>query len=432
MYTNYLNPTFDYFGFTYDAPPTIYLAIAWILSLLPGLWMPLNIARPSQVAYWILYVTVIIPSMFVPLYVRLETPAELCELMIIIFCGFTITGLSYVFPLFGFRAPRISHHTFWWCFALISLGSIAWILAVFRNNLSVVSFLDIYDLRSGADDLMQSSLVGYAVMWLSSAIAPFLMGWGLYHKRLTLFLTGALGQVLVYSCVGTKASITSIVFMAAIFVLLRVGRSPFGLKLIWGLLGLGITLSIFGGVNSVNPGLLKSLLLFLVFMRTLSINGLATAQYYDFFLRNPVTYFSHVKVINAFVSYPYSQPIGVEVGAFYSGDPSLDATAHFWASDGIAGMGLLGILLVSVLCCFVFWGLDSLAQHHPPHLAALVLSFEAFNLANINLFTTLLSGGLGLLALCLYFAPRGLPTVNVEGNGTRALARVPRPAPNAV
>jgi hypothetical protein len=33
----------------------------------------------------------------------------------------------------------------------------------------------------------------------------------------------------------------------------------------------------------------------LVFMRTFGNSGLTTAWYHDFFLRNPVTYYSHIK-----------------------------------------------------------------------------------------------------------------------------------------
>jgi hypothetical protein len=61
LYVSWLYPEFGYFGFDYNAPETGYLGLAWTLSLLPTLWMPRAIARPSQLAYWVLYLTVLIP-----------------------------------------------------------------------------------------------------------------------------------------------------------------------------------------------------------------------------------------------------------------------------------------------------------------------------------------------------------------------------------
>ncbi len=70
MYEYYLYPSWDYFGFHFEPPPWPYLVLAWALSVTPTLWMPVKLTRPSQLAYWVLYITVFIPSMFVPLYAR--------------------------------------------------------------------------------------------------------------------------------------------------------------------------------------------------------------------------------------------------------------------------------------------------------------------------------------------------------------------------
>src|SRR6266852_9322580 len=50
MYENYLYPNWDYAGFHYYPPPAIYLALGWLLSATPSLWMPMRLTRPSQYA----------------------------------------------------------------------------------------------------------------------------------------------------------------------------------------------------------------------------------------------------------------------------------------------------------------------------------------------------------------------------------------------
>ncbi len=405
MYINYLYPVFGYYGFDYNPPATKYLALAWGLSLLPSLWMPLTLTRASQLAYWILYITVLIPCMVVPIYAEVGTPAETAVLMVTLFAGFAITGLGYLVPLMPLGSPNISSSFFWKLFASIALGLTVWVYLVFRHTLNIVSFGDVYDVRFGADDLIEGTKVSYALMWLSGAINPFLMAWGFFYKRPWMVVGGVLGQPLIYSSLGTKGSISSVLFISAFYFLLKPGRIPFALKLSWGvalLLG-GLCLSYVWAGGSAGP--VQSLLLFLILMRTFGTPGLTVAQYYDFFQRNPLTHMSHVSVVNWFIPYPYANFLGLEVGYAYSGDPTYDATANLWAFDGLASFGLPGVLLISVFCALVFWMLDSAAQKHEQRFAALVISYAAYNLANISIFTSLFSGGLFLLIVFLYLAP---------------------------
>ncbi len=143
-----------------------------------------------------------------------------------------------------------------------------------------------------------------------------------------------------------------------------------------------------------------------------------TGWYYDFFQTNPHTYFSHVRGVNWFVHYPYQRSVALEIGSVYIGPNDADPTAHFWATDGIGGLGLMGILLVSLLCSIVFWSLDSASQRHDPRLAALVTTYAAYNIANISIFTSLFSGGLALLILLLYFMPPQAQQDSVSEPGT--------------
>ena len=404
VYLKWLYPFFGYYGFENSYPKVGYLVLAWGLSVVPAVWMPIRLKRPSQLIYWLLYLTVFIPSMFVPLYVGLQDATEVATLMATLFAGFAITGVSYYLPLLRFHPPSISSRAYKRLAIGVVAGLVLWVCVVFRGNFRIVSFADVYDLRLAADDIMEGSSVHYAVMWLSAVIGPFLMAGGIVRKRVSMFLAGVLIQVFVYSTMGAKSVIVSIVVVPVLAFILRDKGASFGLKVSWSCALLTLILYLgrsFGGSESLFFWLFS-----LVFMRTFGITGLNTAWYHDFFLRNPQTYYSHIKGVSWFVIYPYNNPLGIEVGTFYSGDPTLDANAHFWATDGLAAWGLLGILVVSVVCTLVFWVLDSTAKGHDLTLTALMVSFVAMNLANISLFTSLLSGGLGFLILFLYFAPR--------------------------
>lgn len=427
MYVHWLTSAFGYFGFDYIPPMSGSLYVAWILALLPALWMPIRLLRPSQLAYWVLYVTVFIPSMFVPLYAGLTARSEILYLLITMFAGFALLGANNILPLARIRPPRLTPVSFWTITLLVGVALAAWVVFLFRGNLQIVSLLDVYDVRGAADDLLDGTKGNYALMWLSGALNPLLMAYGLFQKRLIFVVAGIFGQLLVYSSLATKGSILSIAFILGFYVLLKGDKGSFGLKLALGasVLGACLCLSYWLAGGDNNP--IYSTILFVVFMRTLSSPGLLTAQYYDFFSFHSLTHYSHVTGVNWFTTYPYANPIGVEVGSFYSGDPTLDASAHFWATDGIAAWGLLGVLLISVFCAILFWCLDSAAQNHDPRFSALAISYAAYNLANISIFTSLLSGGLSLLILALYFMPRQCPP---EETRTPQCARLQlRPAP---
>ena len=160
-----------------------------------------------------------------------------------------------------------------------------------------------------------------------------------------------------------------------------------------------------------------------VLLRTLGVPGLLTDQYYEFFRANPLTYLSHVKVLNLFAPpYPYETHILFVIGEYFYDNPELTANAHFWASDGLVAFGLPGVLVVSLLCAGVFYVLDSAAARQHTGQVALTLLVSGVTLSNLNLFTTFFSGGLfAFIVLCWFSRP-----VSAEGpehSGRRTVRR---------
>lgn len=402
-YVHFVSESYSSYGFDYQPVPDFYLVLAWILAILPSLWMPIKLRRGSQLGYWVLYLTVVIPSMFIPLFAGLNKPDEIVPLMLTMCAGTAVLGAGYLFPLHRFRAAKISPKAFSTGFAILAVLTTLAIVVSFWGNMHLVSFDEIYDLRDNAQD-MGGSFLNYALMWSYGAVYPFLIGWGLYHRKWLLFLTGCLGQVLVYSCFGTKASLLSIIFIAGIYLLFRRGRGPFALKLVWGVAAILLVLVVVFLAEGEEPDLATQMLMFLVMFRSFGLSGLLTGQYYNFFRHNPHTLFSHLKVVNWLVHYPFHYPLGTEIGYYYYG-ALVDTTAHFWATDGIAALGLPGILVASALCALLFWLIDSAAARHDPRFVGLVTFYGTYSLANLSLFTTFLSGGLGLLILTLYALP---------------------------
>src|SRR5690348_14780844 len=113
IYINFLSVNFDSYGFEYYKSAAPYLPLSWILSLLPTLWMPIRLTRPSQLLCWMIYLTVYVPSMFIPLLASLDPPADTCRLMLILFLGFSIISATYRLPLVPLKFARVSKEQFW-------------------------------------------------------------------------------------------------------------------------------------------------------------------------------------------------------------------------------------------------------------------------------------------------------------------------------
>src|ERR1700691_4553321 len=193
VYVQYLFPTFGYLGFEFYPPSPGYLALAWVLSLFPALWMPVELTRPSQLAYWVLYISVFIPSMFVPLYAQMEPAGEVAVLMLVLFLAFWVVSFSYRLPLWRTRPARVSSRSLWKGLSVLSGFLALWLIVVFWNNLQIVAFADVYDLRNASNDVTGDA-TDFAFMFLTGAINPLFMAYGLFYRRYRLFFWGAAGQ----------------------------------------------------------------------------------------------------------------------------------------------------------------------------------------------------------------------------------------------
>ncbi|MEO8425612.1 MAG: hypothetical protein ABI651_00735 [Verrucomicrobiota bacterium] len=281
-----------------------------------------------------------------------------------------------------------------------------WLYFQFRGRFQFVGFDRVYEVRLDAMDLTQNTFAGYAWMWLSGAINPCLISYGLYFRRRSMILAGCAGQIFIYGMIAMKGVLLSIFVIPLCYVALSRRNAQFGKHLVWGTAALFVFLNLLNaelGVDYEGPALWPSVL---VLMRTFGVPGLSTAAYHDFFTDHPHTYWSHVKGVNLLIQYPYQRPIHMEVGTFMSGEENLSANAHFWCQDGITALGLPGIIVASLLFVLIFWVFDSLAATHDIKLTGALTSVAAMNFSNASLFTSSFSGGLFLLMLLLYWMPR--------------------------
>ena len=407
-YEQWVVPRYEVWGMSYRDIPAGYTLTSWILCLVSAIWIPRDLARPSQLLFFIQYFLIFIPTSFILYHSgRPELPPEeVFVIVLALFSGLTILQLSYQLPLLDIKRHGIPSKAFWSIFWCGTAGLFIYLLTVFGSFFKLADFQAIYDVRSEGDKLVEasgSSFAGYSKMWLSGFFLPFIFSIGIFHRRWYFIVLSAAGYFYLLGITGAKSIMFAMIYLSAIYFLVRSGGKNAGIKIpIYFTVLLLLPLIII--VSGAEETSIYTWYIAIIHSRTFTIPQLSIGQYYDFFKIHPLTYGSHVNGINLFVTYPYDTDIPRTIGRYFY-DAELTANVNMWAQDGIASLGLIGIPIVSGIAAVTFWIFDSIAKYHDIRFVTVALGSIALSYANISLFTTIVSAGLLLLTIALYFFP---------------------------
>jgi len=398
VYKLVIVPIWGYEGFRYRAALP-HAAAGWVLAALPSLWMPIQLRRPSQVVYWLLYLLVLVPSCLVPIYAlddQSSGPLLLATCLVVVFA---LTSLIYRLPLLPLKRIHLQSYEFSVMLALISITCYALMISRFGLHFHYVSFEDTYAVRAQFQDALTQApaLVAYAIGWQAWVINPFVMAMGLRSRRMSWILAGAAGQFAIYSITAFRSMLFSAGLLLYILWVMR-STKAFGsrLALTWTAIFAGTGISLFFGYGLMAEAI--------VGVRMTALPGLLTGYYYEFFSSHPQAHLGH-SILRSLVDYPYAVEPPYLIGARYFHSASNDANANIWA-DAYANFGYPGIVCFTILFAILLWLYDSIAAgSRNTRVAALAIGLPAFALANGGLLTSLLTNGVALAMLLVYLMP---------------------------
>lgn len=399
VYVTSISPLFFYMGYTYHDLSVMASILSWALPIIPMIWMPLDIQRPSQIIYWLLYLSVVIPSCIIPWYsIDMDYPLQ-CMLIIVLLLAFGIIGLNYKIPLVRIPRINISWKTFWIIIVFISVVLYFLVISVYGFHIKYIPLTDVYEQRSeySINALQTSIFVSYAINWLGNVINPLLIIFGLYNKRILLIIGGIIGQLFIYSINGSKLVFLSILFILALFILIKIFKlKRFGITIVSSFIILFLVCII---IDWYSKGIFFSSL----FIRRLVVTpGLLTGYYFDFFSINEKVMLSD-SIFSKLAQYPYNLPFQNLIGSMYFGTTEASANANIWA-NAFAHFGYGGQIIFSIFFAAILWVYDSIARDKLI-LGILIICIYAFIFANTGLFTSLLTGGFLLSIFVTYLIP---------------------------
>lgn len=397
-YANYIHPTFEYASYFYEDFTNGQFALSLVFAVLPVIVCKATNA-PSRLGAVIVYVILYVPAQLTLLFMWQRQIEELIllqfMLMISMYFLFIASKWGYVDNKESLKnVSLVPPDSVVKLVRYITIFSI--LILVFKNyqSMRLVSFADVYDLRSEMSQSEEGFFDTYMVMWLTYCFIPFFFTKAFITRNFKEFSFAALGSLMIYMTSGAKMSILLGLIVYGIYILIKDGKQYLNKIMVF--LTLFITFVLMVIPDDGVWVFFKSILL----IRVLAVGGWTISTYYEYFTLNDFTYYSHIGPVNKlFGGYPYGEfSLGQMIGIEYSGSPDANFSASFWASDAIAAMGLIGIPVITVMVCLMFFIINRSSS--VIHFKYITIWLSGFWLAltNLPLSVSLLSGG-GLIIL---------------------------------
>lgn len=407
-YASYINPVYEYGHYYYFPASFPQTAATYALLVLPCLFFRWTQA-PSACGIALFYALCYVPTELIMLF-NWNRSAE--ELLLVQACLAASMSVIMAFSASGWRpaAQPIPPARIKPVMAVLMVISLSLLVWTYRDHMRFVGFDDVYDLRFETNELDTGPLVDYFVSWLSYCFLPYYLARGIIDKRMRDVLLAITAALLIYMSTGAKAMILMPPIMLIMHGLLNARE-----RLLPMLLAV-LTAALLFVTEFLPDDGIGFWVKFVFLLRTMCAGGWANFVYYDYFTQNGLTYYSHIGVVNNLTgAYPYGKySLGQTIGIEYSGSELANYNANFWASDGFAALGLVGIPVVTVAVLAMFYIINRISSRYSAHFVALWLSGFWLGLLNLPLTTALVSAGGALTLMLLWF--------------TAQRARRPRPA----
>jgi hypothetical protein len=406
----YLDPEWDYFGFTYWEPDLFNSLLMVGLVTLGALVMPTVLGRPSSIVLLALFIVVYVPTIVITLCLTADAFETYGQSLIVLGAGFAVACLAARARIRKPLQPGRPNDRFM-LIVLAAWAACAVILvAAYASVMRFVSLENIYDQRAAGQST--SLAMGYVQTYFSIVFSPALIALGLTKSRWLLVVLGAIGCLIMFMINAQRTVFMLPFLIVGLHVLLQsrfevLRTSSFSLLLL-----AGATWLI---ASTYQDSLVATFFgIYLVF-RMLCIPGLTYSQYYDLFSRDGFTWWSHVKGLNLLIPAPPSYVndsawpnLGYVVGDRIYQSYDMNANANLFVGDGVAAAGALGVAVISCAFAVCLYWLDRTARGWDSRFTVLVIAPIAITLTNGQLFTMLLSFGGAFWMLVFYLYKPGV------------------------
>ena len=98
VYVEWVVPVYGYSGLINRGADPASLAAVTFAAALPAVWLPIRLARPSEVVLWFLYLFGYIPASIIPIYILGPDLSAVLPFGVLLLIGFAALGLMQRIP----------------------------------------------------------------------------------------------------------------------------------------------------------------------------------------------------------------------------------------------------------------------------------------------------------------------------------------------
>lgn len=410
VYVKYLNPLFDYAHYRIESRGLFEWVLIYAILIVPGIWQRSRnsaVGAGISLMYLLLYVPAIITMGMMWRMSDFSFFSVSLSMLLgqIIIQGVISRRQRLIFESSsGEGVLRVGGHL-----SLIGFSIVSVFVFIADNymHMQLVGFDDVYDIRFAAND-SGGLLSGYLSMWLLGVSLPYILAVAFLRKSVLWCICGVGLSVLIYMGNGAKSAL---LMPVQVFLMgFIVSRDVDSTRRLATILTIVVVVLLFADDDYFR--LVKSL----IFMRLFSVGGWTITNYYEFFSENGYTYYTHISIVGGLLGKVYNLQPGRLIGLEYSESEEANFNANFWATDGVAAIGVLGIILVSVLVRVVLKGIIVVVRDKDQRAVSIFLTGIWLSLLNGSLFTTMLSGG-GIIVYILLSHSGGFGQKSPKVNG---------------
>lgn len=405
VYVQFVNPQYEYAHYYYYERDAIMYVFGYLIALFP-LFFYRVAGTPSDLGVSILYTTCYAPGQMLTLFIWSRSIDSLVILMLTwaaSMCAlFWSAGIRHIIYSSTVRNLKPVHdikfnidkngRLFVYGLTLISLATTIYLN---MDHMRFVGFADVYELRFQSADVV-GGVAGYLSMWLPYLFLPYFIAVGLCEKKPWALIIGSLIALVVYTSNGSKSALLLPAIMLIYNKAILLKKDIINVLLRWLILLCGVL------------GILQDPFFYMakaiVFVRTLSVAGWTMVAYHDYFSDYGFTYYTHINGIKQLTgNYKYGNyGLGQLIGMEYSGSLEANFNANFWASDGLAAMGVPGIIIITFFVSVTMIAINYVSTGFDKRFVSLLFVGFWIGLSNAPLSTSLLSCGGFILIYLLW------------------------------
>jgi hypothetical protein len=399
-----LAPVFGYQGLQYQSAPFWTQMSVVALILLCTALTPVRLRQPSDGVLYVLLPLVVVPVLTVAATDVIFADVERSLIVSIVGAYLLLAACSKVPRIISdadrILRPRGTRRQPWIVVVLLSCASYGLMLATFGVHFRLLSFDDVYSVRSVYTQ-QAPGVLGYLLDWQAGVINPLFIVYGIQARRQLPLIAGLAGDFLIYSITGFKSVLFSVLAIAGFMLALRqgklAGRTPAaGARISFAFAALVAAAEL---IDALSHGIEWTSL----FVERMSlVVGLNTGYYFQYFSTAPKTHLAYGttgKILGTTSAVPPPQQIAAAI--YHTNiDPNVNLWADAYANFGHAGVGVFTLILAAFL-----WICDRAARGADQRATTTLLVVSALSLANGALFTCLLTNGLLLTLLVILRLP---------------------------